>query len=69
MIIITQEDDVLDELLVRNLGSSASISAVLANNPVLATYGAHLPANLSIEIPEIAETTKNKEKKVVALWD
>jgi len=68
MIYITQENDVLDTILQKLQGGSANISEVLAKNPVLGAYGAHLPAGLRLEIPEAEEINKT-EKKVIGLWD
>ena len=68
MIYITEENDVLDAILHKQQGSSANISEVLAKNPVLGAYGAHLPAGLQLELPE-PEKIKTEKKKVVALWD
>ena len=67
-IYITEHDDVLDAVCYQHYGESDGITeAILENNPLLALYPIHLPAGLSINLPDLDLPTESAGQ--VQLWD
>ncbi len=64
---ITKDGDMVDAIVCAQYGAESPYAeAVLAANPGLAARGPHLPAGLTIELPEIeAQATV----ETVKLWD
>ena len=62
----TIEGDVLDAICFRHYGRQAgAVEAVLQANPGLAEYGPVLPADVTIELPEL---TTEEPADTVRLW-
>ena len=54
MIVRAQQNDTLDLLIWRHLGSTAGMAAVLALNPGITSLGAFLPMGKAITLPDRA---------------
>lgn len=65
---ITREGDSVDYIAWKFYGSTSNqvVESVLAANRGLADYGALLPANLTITLPEVSTPAKTQGIK---LWD
>ena len=65
---ITEHDDLLDAVCYQHYGvSDGATEAVLENNPVLALHPMHLPAGLSINLPDLDLPSESVGQ--VQLWD
>ena len=62
---ITNENEMLDEIVFRLYGSINCVEHVLEENPNIADYGPILPCGIEIFLPEI----KTKAKEIVRLWE
>ncbi|MFZ6730600.1 tail protein X [Undibacterium sp. Ji42W] len=67
MIVRAQQNDTLDLLVWRYLGSTSSIAAVLAINPDIASLGAFLPMGKAINLPD--RTPAAPVLQMINLWD
>lgn len=63
----TKSNDVVDAICYKFYGDrSDALDAIFNANPTLSTYGAHLPAELVITIPDLPE---EKTKATIELFD
>lgn len=66
----TQQNDTLDLICWRYLGTTAGVvEATLALNPGLASYGPILPQGIIIELPDPETVTGMNITETVQLWD
>lgn len=66
----TQQNDTLDLICWRHLGTTAGVvEAALALNPGLASYGPILPQGIIIELPDPETVTGMNITETVQLWD
>ena len=66
--VISRAGQTLDDIVFENYGFARHmLEAVKAANPAALRLGIHLPAGLSINLPEI--TTAQSEAVTVNLWD
>ena len=66
----TQQNDTLDPICWRYLGTTAGVvEAALALNPGLASYGPILPQGIIIELPDPETVTGMNITETVQLWD
>lgn len=63
------QDECLDGLLWRTLGSTDGLHDVLDANPGLAAVAQALPMGMAIVIPAIATAPATAEAPLVQLWD
>lgn len=67
MIVRAQQNDTLDLLVWRHLGSTAGIAAVLALNPGISHLGAFLPMGQAVNLPDRAPAAPTLP--MINLWD
>jgi len=70
MIVITKQNDVLDQVCYRYQINTDHIEKIFNDNPVLAQYGSHLPRGLKIKIDDrVITDPAPKTKSIKNLWD
>ncbi|MFZ6709350.1 tail protein X [Undibacterium sp. TC9W] len=67
MIVRAQQNDTLDLLVWRHLGSTSGIAGVLALNPGITSLGAFLPMGRAITLPDRAPAAPVLQ--MINLWD
>ena len=66
----TLQDDTLDMLCWRHLGTTAGVVEVaLELNPGLSAYGPILPQGIIVNLPDPATITGMNKTETVQLWD
>lgn len=67
MIVRAQQNDTLDLLVWRHVGSTAGIAQVLSLNPGVTSLGAFLPLGKTINLPDRAPAAP--VPPMINLWD
>lgn len=67
MIVIAHQQDTVDSLCYRHLGSSAAVEQVLLLNPGLAALGPELPMGTRVTLPDISPPAM--QTTLIQLWD
>ncbi len=67
MIVRAHQNDTLDLLLWRHLGTTAGIATVLVLNPDISSLGTFLPMGMAITLPDRAPAAPVLQ--MINLWD